>query len=210
MASALTNRVLVLNAAWTLIDVTTVWRALVKVCSERAKIVDRDYALYDLEEWILSWEDAVQVSREAERRHFVGIVGGRIAAPEVIRENHYKRYHETTVRLSRRAIFERDEYRCQYCGKRFQSSELSIDHIMPRSRGGAESWFNLALACTSCNHRKGARTPKEAGMRLIRTPSEPRKTKPSWYTKLCGRQPRPRFWEDFLGDLYWDLPLEDR
>lgn len=69
-----------------------------------------------------------------------------------------------SVPVSRRAVFARDEYRCQYCGDRADS----IDHVLPRSRGGADAWDNLAAACRSCNTRKRDRTPDEAGMRLMR------------------------------------------
>lgn len=207
MTPVLTNKVLVLNSAWTLIDVTTVWHALVKVCGERAKIVDRDYALYDINEWIVNWDDAVRCAKEAEGRHFIGTVAGQIAVPEVIKQDHYKGYHQCKLKLSRRAIFERDEYTCQYCGKHFRPIDLSLDHVVPRSRGGRDTWTNLVLSCTGCNTRKHARTPKEAGMRLIRQPSEPTSVKPSWYSRLRSCTHRPKFWEEFLDKMYWEVAL---
>jgi len=210
MTPSLTNKVLVLNSAWTLIDVTTVWHALVKVCGERAKIVDRDYSLYGIDEWIVTWDDAARCVREAESRNFVGIVGGKIATPEVIKQDHYRGYHQCRLKLSRRAIFERDEYTCQYCGRRYRTSELSLDHIVPRSRGGRDSWTNLVLACTGCNARKHAHTPREAGMKLIRQPREPRSAKPSWYSRLRSCTHRPQFWRKFLDNMYWEIPLSDQ
>ena len=78
------------------------------------------------------------------------------------------------VRLTRREIFMRDHHACQYCGIR--TRDLTLDHVVPRHRGGRHTWDNLVSACRSCNHRKGGRTPEEARMPLRRSPSEPRAT----------------------------------
>ena len=98
--------------------------------------------------------------------------------PRVIRLLTYDRLPRQKVKFNRRNIFARDGNRCQYCGKRFATSELSLDHVVPRSRGGRATWENIVCACLKCNVRKGGRTPREAGMRLIREPVEPR-TSPS-------------------------------
>lgn len=92
-------------------------------------------------------------------------------APSVIRlENMIKRPRQT-VRLSKREVFRRDNYTCQYCGKR--PVRLTVDHVVPRHMGGQHSWENLVTACPSCNLRKGGRLPEQAGMRLLRSPYEP-------------------------------------
>jgi 5-methylcytosine-specific restriction endonuclease McrA len=75
-------------------------------------------------------------------------------------------------KLSRREVFVRDGYRCQYCG--MKSRDLTLDHVLPRSRGGAHAWDNIVSACKPCNHGKAGRTPREAGMRLFSVPREPR------------------------------------
>jgi 5-methylcytosine-specific restriction endonuclease McrA len=75
------------------------------------------------------------------------------------------------VPLSRREVFARDAYTCQYCGKHTRS--LTLDHVLPRSMGGRDTWDNLVSACAQCNHRKGNRTPEQARMRLVRPPREP-------------------------------------
>ena len=75
-------------------------------------------------------------------------------------------------RLSRKEVFIRDRYRCQYCNK--QMRKLTLDHVLPRSRGGGHSWTNVVSACAECNHRKAGRTPKEARMSLLRTPEPPK------------------------------------
>lgn len=91
--------------------------------------------------------------------------------PSVIRLQSYIRVPYKKVELSRRNILRRDGFACQYCGTR--SAPLTIDHVIPRSRGGTDSWENLVTACIPCNNRKGNRTPEEAGMRLRSMPRKP-------------------------------------
>ena len=91
--------------------------------------------------------------------------------PSVIRLGRMVKRPRPTVRLTKREVLRRDDYTCQYCGKRFPY--LTIDHIVPRRLGGQHSWNNLVAACPACNHRKGGRTLEQAQMRLLRTPHEP-------------------------------------
>jgi 5-methylcytosine-specific restriction endonuclease McrA len=91
--------------------------------------------------------------------------------PSVIRLSTMVRRPVVQRRLTRREVFARDGYACQYCGK--ASRSLTLDHIMPRSRGGQNTWLNVISACVTCNHRKAGRTPEEAGMRLLRDPGPP-------------------------------------
>ncbi|MBX3076353.1 HNH endonuclease [Candidatus Obscuribacterales bacterium] len=91
--------------------------------------------------------------------------------PTVIRLRHYVKIPYKEISLSRRNILHRDNYTCQYCGVR--RPDLTIDHIIPRSRGGIDSWDNVAAACLKCNVKKGDRTPKEAGMLLRIVPRRP-------------------------------------
>jgi 5-methylcytosine-specific restriction endonuclease McrA len=93
-------------------------------------------------------------------------------APSVIRLAYQVRRPALPVGLSRRGIFLRDQYTCQYCGTR--PHVLTLDHVLPRSRGGRNTWENLVTACAACNHRKGGRTLSEARMRLLREPRAPR------------------------------------
>jgi hypothetical protein len=93
-----------------------------------------------------------------------------IYLPSVIRLRSYKHVPIRMQVVSRRNIFMRDGERCMYCGQRFKTQELTLDHIIPRSRGGKNSWDNLVACCQKDNHRKGDRTPEEAGMKLIHKP----------------------------------------
>ena len=92
--------------------------------------------------------------------------------PSVIRLVYLIKRPRPRVKLSRREIFHRDHYTCQYCGTK--SKELTIDHVVPRHRGGKHTWENLVSACRGCNHRKGGKTLEESRMKLLRLPYEPK------------------------------------
>jgi 5-methylcytosine-specific restriction endonuclease McrA len=94
--------------------------------------------------------------------------------PSVIRLVYVVHRPRPRVRLSKREVLRRDEYRCQYCGR--EGGNLTVDHILPRHRGGEHHWKNLVAACPQCNRRKGGRLPHEAHMALLREPFEPRPT----------------------------------
>jgi 5-methylcytosine-specific restriction endonuclease McrA len=118
------------------------------------------------------------------RRALTLLVKGRAAAeeshdsfawrdmrmPSVIRLSRYRKVPQKRHVATRRNIFSRDRNACQYCGVVFPSTRLTLDHVLPRSRGGRDTWENLVTCCHSCNHRKADRTPEEAGMALIRAP----------------------------------------
>ena len=94
----------------------------------------------------------------------------RMRIPSVIRLLEYRRIPHQTRALSRKNILMRDRYTCQYCQRTFSSAELTLDHVVPRSRSGGTTWENLVACCHPCNNKKGSRTPEEAGMRLARIP----------------------------------------
>lgn len=95
--------------------------------------------------------------------------------PGVIRLKIYIRsfHHRGLLRCTRKNVFARDDHRCQYCLRRFPVKELTLDHVLPRSRGGRDSWSNIVSACSGCNRRKGDRLPSECGMQLQRRPRQP-------------------------------------
>jgi 5-methylcytosine-specific restriction endonuclease McrA len=104
------------------------------------------------------------------------------------------------LRFNRRNVFARDGNLCQYCGSHFPLSELSLDHVVPRSRGGLTSWENIVCACVACNVRKGGRTPQEARMQLIRQPAKPKRS-PMLTIKLGN--PKYASWKSFVESAYW-------
>lgn len=95
---------------------------------------------------------------------------GRIILPSVIRLTRYRHIPRRSRDITRRGILTRDHYACNYCGKIKEGGQLTLDHIIPKSRGGSNSWENLTACCFQCNNRKGDRTPEEAGMPLLRRP----------------------------------------
>lgn len=105
-------------------------------------------------------------------REHISTVSRRVSIPSVIRLVYMVKRPMARRRLSRRAVFYRDGFRCQYCGK--QSKDLTLDHILPRSRKGPHEWENVVSACIPCNHRKAGQTPREANMQLLTKPAAPR------------------------------------
>jgi 5-methylcytosine-specific restriction endonuclease McrA len=116
----------------------------------------------------------------------------------------FDRLPRQEVKFSRHNIYLRDGNRCQYCGHKFTSSELSLDHVIPLSRGGTSSWENVICACLACNVKKGNRTPAEASMRLIAPPRKPR-----WHpVGNFGSNKLHPAWRNFLDLAYWNTELK--
>jgi 5-methylcytosine-specific restriction endonuclease McrA len=166
-SNLLERATLVLNRSWRPVHVTTVRRALCMVFRDAARIVSPDtFSTFTFTEWL---EQPIQDEDVAIRSPSV-----RLAAPEVVLLRHYDRVPCHEAPFTRRNLFLRDEFTCQYCGRKCNSDHLSVDHVQPRSRGGSTSWENCVLACVGCNARKGDRTLKEVGFHLLRPPVRPR------------------------------------
>lgn len=199
MESVLCDKVLVLNRSWIAVNVATVRRALTLVFQDVARIVaPHDYSTYDFEGW-------VEATREAKSGRRIQSATMTISVPEVIVLTNFNGRFSKEVRFSRRNIFERDENCCQYCGRKFDRAELTLDHVVPRSRGGTSTWTNIVLACMKCNMRKGDKLVGETHMKLLRKP-----IKPQWATRVgvkLGRVRKPS-WERFLEEAYWDVELK--
>lgn len=108
---------------------------------------------------------------EKAHNKFIRSVNKKYELPSVIKLCEYQRIPYREVELSKKNVFRRDNSKCQYCGT--TSRLLTIDHILPKSRGGDSSWENLTTACFDCNNKKGNKTPKEANMPLITNPHKP-------------------------------------
>jgi len=140
--------VLVLNATYEPINVCTVRRAVVLLLKQRAEVLEHA-------QWELRSESTA------------------IARPVVIRLTSYVRVPRDAHRrkITRRAVFARDDWTCQYCGAR---ANLTVDHVIPRSKGGTSAWENIVASCAPCNRRKGDRLPRQAGMHPRQAPRTPR------------------------------------
>jgi 5-methylcytosine-specific restriction endonuclease McrA len=137
---------------------------------------------------------------------FIHTPGFQILVPEVVLLTGFTRMPPRTVKFNRRNIYIRDQYTCQYCGKHPSKEHLTIDHILPRSRGGRSTWENVVLACQACNARKGSRLPEEAGMKLLKPPR-----RPHWLSTLRHtlRGPERPIWQKFVDVAYWEVALEE-
>jgi len=205
--SALDASVLVLNRLFMAVRVVRARHAFVLLWKHVAEVVsveDESFACYDFSSW--TEVSAYRRQFEPASHDWVRTVRFEIAVPRVIRLLSYDRLPKTRVRLNRRNLFARDASRCQYCGRKFKTSELSIDHVVPRSRGGHTVWTNVVCACMRCNVRKGGRTPAEAGLTLVRPPAEPRF---SPVITLHAGSEKYRSWKQFLDAAYWHVELRD-
>lgn len=195
--SVLAQPTLILNRSWVAIDTTSVRDALSLLCKGAAVAIRPDtYEVHEFSDWA---DLAVGPDEPCVRT-----VSLKIRVPEVIVLTRYDKLPIQHAVFSRRNLFRRDRNQCQFCGVRPGTTELTIDHVLPRSRGGQSSWTNCVLACAPCNRRKADRTPVEAGMRLLAEPKAP-KWRPTMRVPI-GRVRQS--WEKFVSDLYWDAQLE--
>lgn len=195
IAPVLESPTLVLNRNWQPVNIARVARALVMVWNDTARIVDPEsYQLFDWEEW---------AKLEPVEDRYIQAVSQRIRVPEVITLSAFDRVPSSSVTFSRRNIFKRDRYTCQYCHEQPAPEQLTIDHVVPRSHGGKSSWENCVLACVDCNHSKADRTPEQAGMVLRKQP-----VRPEWNPCFSQHNARRQSWSKFLSEAYWNTELE--
>ena len=166
----MSSSVLVLNASYEPLSVVSLQRAVILLLKEKAELVEAAEAMLRSERLVLP-------------------------VPLVIRLVYYVRIpYRITVPVSRRAVLVRDAYTCQYCAKQFDRTELTLDHVLPRSRGGKTIWENIVTACKSCNSKKGSKTPLEANMPLLNKPTKPRYIAIAYVTNLQARA----VWEKYV------------
>lgn len=204
--SGLDAKVLVLNRAYAAIRVISARRAFVLLSRQCAEVIDAEdgaYTNYDLS----TWTELSELRRqfEPDAHDWVRTVRIDLAVPRIIRLIGYDKLPAQGVKLNRRNLFARDRNRCQYCGNLFPTSELSIDHVKPRTQGGPDTWENLVCACVKCNSRKGGRTPDQARMKLIAQPKRPRRN-PLISVRL-GHD-KYHSWKAFLDEAYWSVELK--
>ncbi|HEX9971350.1 MAG TPA: HNH endonuclease [bacterium] len=142
----LNSHVLVLNQSFEPMTITSAKKAIILIYLGKAEIVEKNNS-------------------------FVRSISTRLPLPSIVRLTRYINVPRKRIILSRKNIIKRDNHQCQYCGSR--NGPVTIDHIIPRDRGGQDTWENLVSACVTCNNRKGNRTPEEARLKLIRRPQKP-------------------------------------
>ncbi|MEM9413187.1 MAG: HNH endonuclease [Planctomycetota bacterium] len=202
-SSALNGSVLVLNRFYMAVHVVSVRRSLVLLYRDLAEVIhveDGQYFNYDFASWLeisefRNADDEQDSGQLVEEIEWIRSVNFSMIVPRVIRLNFYDKVPKLTLRFNRRNLFARDANTCQYCGKTFPLSQLSFDHVHPKSRGGQTTWENVVCCCLRCNGRKGDSSPNEAGMKLIRKPTRPRQN-PLLSVKLDN--PKYQIWKTFL------------
>ena len=195
-AGLLSRPTLVLNRNWQPVGIATVSRTLVKLWNGTARVVDpHDYQIYSWSDWALQ--------QPVDDEPYIQTSSLRLRVPEVITLTKYDRVPNRSVAFSRRNMFKRDKFTCQYCAKRPGSEELTIDHVLPRSHGGETSWENCVVACVDCNSRKANRTPAQAHMPLKREPAQPK-----WKPIYAAIEIRIDSWSKFVSEVYWNVELE--
>jgi len=199
--------VLVLNKMFMAVHIISVRRAFCLLCKDLAEVVtleEGQFATYDFSTWTELSALRSKLYRK-EEDDWVRTSTIEIQAPRVVRLLDYDKVPRQTVKFNRRNIFARDHNQCQYCGKKYITSELSLDHVIPRSQGGGTSWDNIVCACVDCNVRKGGRTPRQANLTLIRKPEKPKRS-PVLNMKLS--QKKYQSWQSFLDSAYWSVELK--
>jgi len=150
----------------------------------------------------LLWQGKVEVLEEHEEE--IHSISFTMKIPSVLRMlMPVKLKRKVPVKFTRLNIFTRDGWKCQYCGEKFESEELTFDHVVPVAQGGKKTWENIATACVECNSHKEGRTPQQAGMKLLKKPKQP-----IWaqvVTVTVGLRTTPENWRDYL---YWNASLE--
>lgn len=194
--SGLDSSVLVLNRLWQPVHVCGARRALGLLFIDHAHVVDTDegsgYSLHDLGSWL-------DHSRSHGGRDVVHTVSAKVRIPAVIVLREYDRLPLREIRFSRQSVFERDRFTCQYCGNRFETRDLNLDHVIPRDKGGKTTWENVVCSCIRCNTRKANKLPAQAGMFPLNEPKRPR-----WRPFFDPRATASRShssWTPFLGGI---------
>lgn len=177
---------LVLNKSFQPVRITTVREACALLFGDRAYAMDGRYEPMDFAAW---------AAQPATGGALIPTPSLKLRAPRLLLLREYNKVPRTPLRLSRKNIYLRDGGACGYCGSK---DELTLDHVLPRSRGGPSTWENLVTCCRPCNTRKGRKTPSEAGMHLGKEPKRPSWNVALQIASLSRTIPQ---WEPFLASL---------
>lgn len=198
VGDVLAEGVLALNKYYVPIRVVTARRAFGLLYTAHAEVIDIDagerFNGFTFDAWV---DLSQRLNGSAVDFRHVQTPRFEVLVPRIIRLLNYDRVPRREVKFSRKNILSRDSYRCQYCGKRLAATALSIDHVVPKSRGGRSAWTNVVAACARCNTRKGDATPHEAGMKLLKVPAVPTRN-PMGPDRI--ERERHRIWNIFLKD----------
>lgn len=168
------RRILVLNRNWQAVNIVGVRRAFSLLWQDHARVINTfggDLNPMSTEDWLAYSSTVSPLPRASD---FVRTIRRVILLPRILLLNHYDRLPIAEVKFNRQNVFERDRYTCQYSGRVCRAKDLTLDHVIPRERGGRTSWENIVTCARDVNERKANRLPHEAGLRLLRKPERPR------------------------------------
>lgn len=171
----MSKKTLLLNASYEVLSFIPERKAFKLLCKDKVEVVS-------------SWKDRIQWGQDKQIYH-----------PSILRLKRLVRRNYFNSNFSRKALVKRDRSCCQYCGVKLTASEITIDHVKPKAKGGKTSFMNCVVSCVSCNNHKADRTPEEAGMKLMKKP-----THPSFAAHYNISDPQKYWhedWDDFLGYL---------
>jgi len=203
MEAILENRVLKLNRNYLPVEIITAKDAFILLSKDIAEVVtieDGTYANHTFDSWAEVSELKEMLGEWADEDEWIHTPSLTLQVPRVIRVLSFARIPMHGIKLTRKNIYSRDSNTCQYCGKNRSTSELNIDHVIPKAQGGGNTWDNLVCSCIKCNQKKRDRTPSEAGMKLIRKPIKP---KYSPHLTVHIGNSKYKSWKNFISDAYW-------
>lgn len=189
------RRVLVLNRNWQAVNIVGVRRAFSLLWRDHARVLntfEADYSPMGAAEWV---EYSMRPGEPPQGAEYVRSIRVHVILPKILLLNDYDRLPQLETKFNRESIFERDNYTCQYTGRVCRANELTLDHVIPRDRGGRTSWENVVTCSREVNSKKGNRLPHEAGLRLIRKPECPR-----WrpFVSIAAGSSIDHSWSNFL------------
>jgi 5-methylcytosine-specific restriction endonuclease McrA len=190
----LNKKILVLDKNYQPIRIVNVRGAIYLVFREAANVIDEDYNVFELREWM----------RHSRHRHLIDkefnvlrSVDNAFGIPDIIILRNFIQKRPRESVCTKMNVFMRDLYECQYCGLKMCNSDATLDHVVPRSRGGTITWYNAVASCKDCNNRKGHKTLVDSGMKLKKHPSA-LVWNHNYFRRYCMRYPN-QVWEKFLG-----------
>jgi 5-methylcytosine-specific restriction endonuclease McrA len=188
------HRVLVLNRNWQAVNIIGVKRAFALLWQDHARVINTrggEFAPMDAAEWI-TYSEGLE---RGPGMDFIHTVRLSILIPKVLLLRSYDRLPVSEIKFNRENVFIRDNFTCQYTGKRCKAADLTLDHVIPRERGGRTSWENIVTCRRDINSLKANRLPHEAGLKLIRKP-----VRPKWrpFSAVVAASAVEREWRHFL------------
>ncbi len=189
------RRVLVLNRNWQAVNIVGLRRAFSLLWQDHARVINTftgDYTVHTAPEWL---EYSMASNPPPPQAEYVRTIRMHIILPKILLLREFDRLPVSEVKFNRQNVFERDNYTCQYSGRTCKVKDLTLDHVIPRERGGRTSWENIVTCSREMNAVKANRLPHEAGLRLVRKPARP-KARP-FVSVAAGSDVDPS-WTQFL------------